>query len=50
MLFSGDLIFAGHVPFVGDADTRRSVDVLDDLLKGELGVLVPGHGAASQTP
>jgi glyoxylase-like metal-dependent hydrolase (beta-lactamase superfamily II) len=50
VLFSGDLIFEGRVPFVGDADTRRWLEALDGLLKGELGVLVPGHGAASRTP
>lgn len=50
VLFSGDLIFEGRVPFVGDADTRRWVEVLDGLLRGELSVLVPGHGAASQNP
>jgi len=48
VLFSGDLIFEGRVPFVGDADTRRWVEVLDGLLGGGLEVLVPGHGAASR--
>lgn len=50
VLFSGDLIFEGRVPFVGDADTRRWIEVLDGLLKGRLSALVPGHGAASQNP
>jgi glyoxylase-like metal-dependent hydrolase (beta-lactamase superfamily II) len=48
VLFSGDLIFEGRVPFVGDADTRRWVEVLDGLLGSGLEVLVPGHGAASR--
>lgn len=50
VLFSGDLIFEGRVPFVGDADTRRWVEALDGLLKGDLTVLVPGHGAPSRNP
>jgi glyoxylase-like metal-dependent hydrolase (beta-lactamase superfamily II) len=50
VLFSGDLIFEGRVPFVGDADTRRWVEVLNGLLNDELRALVPGHGAASQNP
>jgi glyoxylase-like metal-dependent hydrolase (beta-lactamase superfamily II) len=48
VLFSGDLIFEGRVPFVGDADTRRWIEVLDGLLGAGLEVLVPGHGAASR--
>ena len=50
VLFSGDLIFEGRVPFVGDADTRRWLAVLDDLLGAKLVALVPGHGTASRDP
>lgn len=50
VLFSGDLIFEGRVPFVGDADTRRWLEALDGLLGGELTALVPGHGAPSRNP
>ena len=50
VLYSGDLIFEGRVPFVGDADTRRWLEALDGLLGGELTALVPGHGAPSRNP
>jgi glyoxylase-like metal-dependent hydrolase (beta-lactamase superfamily II) len=50
VLFSGDLLFEGRVPFVGDADSRRWLDALDSLLATELAVLVPGHGAPSRDP
>jgi len=32
VLFSGDLVFRGRVPYVGDADSRRWIDSLDRLL------------------
>ena len=50
VLYSGDLIFEGRIPFVGDADSRRWLESLDQLLAGNLEVLVPGHGAASRDP
>jgi glyoxylase-like metal-dependent hydrolase (beta-lactamase superfamily II) len=50
VLFSGDLIFEGRVPFVGDADTRRWLEALDGLLGAQLVALVPGHGGASRDP
>lgn len=50
VLYSGDLIFEGRIPFVGDADSRRWLESLDRLLAGNLEVLVPGHGAASREP
>jgi glyoxylase-like metal-dependent hydrolase (beta-lactamase superfamily II) len=50
VLFSGDLIFEGRVPFVGDADSGRWLDALDGLLGAKLVALVPGHGGASRDP
>lgn len=50
VLFSGDLVFRNRVPFVGDADSRRWVSALDDLLSLEIEVIVPGHGPASREP
>lgn len=47
-LFSGDLVFSGRVPFVGDADSRRWLAAMDELLLLKPKVLVPGHGAASR--
>lgn len=50
VLFSGDIIFEGRVPFVGDADTRHWLETLQALETGELNALVPGHGPAASRP
>ena len=50
VLFSGDIIFEGRIPFVGDADTRRWVQALDDLQTGGVTALIPGHGPAAADP
>jgi len=50
VLFSGDIIFEGRVPFVGDADTKRWLDTLQALQTNELRALVPGHGPAASDP
>ena len=50
VLFSGDVIFEGRVPFVGNADTRHWLQVMEKLETGGLTALVPGHGAASKNP
>lgn len=47
VLFAGDLMFAGRVPFVGDADTRAWLAALDRLAAGEPRIVVTGHGPAS---
>ena len=47
VLFAGDLVFRGRVPFVGQADSRRWIAALDTLLKMDAKVVVPGHGALS---
>lgn len=50
VLFSGDIIFEGRIPFVGDADTRRWLQTLESLGAGGLNRLVPGHGPAAEEP
>ncbi len=50
VLFSGDIAFSGRVPFVGDADSRRWLAAMDELLRLKPKVMVPGHGAASRDP
>lgn len=50
VLFSGDLVFKGRVPFVGDADSRAWLAALDRLLALKPRVMVPGHGTVSRTP
>lgn len=50
VLFAGDLVFRGRVPFVGDADSRAWIAALDKLIALKPKVLVPGHGAPSRDP
>jgi len=50
VLFSGDIIFEGRVPFVGEADTRQWLETLEALGTGDLEALVPGHGPAASDP
>ena len=47
VLYTGDLVFRGRLPFVGQADSRRWIGALDDLLAFGATVMVPGHGALS---
>ena len=44
VLFSGDLIFAGYHPYLGDADIPRWIEVLEELLTWDIESIVPGHG------
>jgi glyoxylase-like metal-dependent hydrolase (beta-lactamase superfamily II) len=48
VLFAGDLIFAGRVPFVGDADSRAWLAALDSLAQRTPRFVVTGHGPASR--
>ncbi len=50
VLFSGDLIFEGRIPFVGSGDTGHWLKTLQRLETGGLRALVPGHGPASFEP
>ena len=48
VLFAGDLVFRNRIPFVGQADSRRWIAALDDLLAFDAKVVVPGHGPLSR--
>lgn len=50
VLFSGDLIFEGRIPFVGNADTRHWLETLTRMETQGLNALIPGHGPASTNP
>ncbi|MFN3593635.1 MAG: MBL fold metallo-hydrolase [Thiobacillaceae bacterium] len=50
VLYTGDLVFKGRVPFVGEADSRLWLAALDKLIALEPRVLVPGHGQVSMEP
>lgn len=47
VVFAGDTVFQGRIPFVGQADSRQWIAALDALLKMAPKVIVPGHGALS---
>ncbi|GAO36956.1 beta-lactamase [Sulfuricella sp. T08] len=47
VLYSGDLVFTGRVPFVGNADSKAWLNSLDRLLKLQPKTMVPGHGKVS---
>lgn len=44
LLFTGDLIFNGRMPWMGQADFRLWIDNLDQLLSWDVETVVPGHG------
>lgn len=50
VLYAGDLVFRGRVPFVGEADSRLWLAALDRLMALNPKVLVPGHGGMSTDP
>ena len=50
VLFAGDLVFRGRIPFVGQADSRQWIESLNVLLGMQPRLLVPGHGPVSATP
>lgn len=47
VLFAGDLVFRGRIPYVGNADSLGWIKSLDKLLSRDAKVIVPGHGPAS---
>jgi len=50
VIFSGDILFAGRIPFVGEADSKRWLERIDRLLALEPRVMVTGHGGISRDP
>ena len=50
VLLSGDIIFEGRVPFVGDANTRHWAQVLERMETEQLVALIPGHGGVAENP
>jgi len=50
VLFSGDTIFEGRIAFMGDANSKHWLEVLEHMEDSKLAALVPGHGAAAHDP
>jgi len=47
VLFVGDVMFAGRLPFVGEADSKAWIAAIDRIVKSGPKILVGGHGGAS---
>ena len=50
VLFAGDLVFRGRIPFVGQADSQNWIASLARLIALRPRLMVPGHGPASDMP
>ena len=50
VIFSGDILFAGRIPFVGEADSRQWLERIDRLLALKPRLMVTGHGQVSRDP
>ena len=50
VLFAGDLVFRGRIPFVGNADSRGWLHALDEIQALNPSIVIPGHGAYSTDP
>ncbi|MBU3628466.1 MBL fold metallo-hydrolase [Polynucleobacter sp. AP-Reno-20A-A9] len=50
VLFAGDLVFRGRIPFVGNADSKGWLTALDEIEKLNPSLVIPGHGGYSVKP
>ncbi len=50
VLFAGDLVFRGRIPFVGNADSKGWLTALDQIGHINPKILIPGHGNYSANP
>lgn len=50
VLYSGDVIFEGRVPFLGSANTKLWLLALERMDNSQLVALVPGHGPYQPAP
>jgi glyoxylase-like metal-dependent hydrolase (beta-lactamase superfamily II) len=50
VIFSGDILFVGRIPFVGEADSKRWLEKIDKLLALKPRLMITGHGQVSRDP
>ena len=50
VLFAGDLVFRGRIPFVGNADSKGWLQALGEIEVLKPSIVIPGHGAQSINP
>lgn len=50
VLFSGDIIFEGRIPFLGNANTKNWLETLIKFETDNVSALIPGHGPHAKDP
>ena len=50
VLYTGDIIFEGRIPFIGSNNTKHWLQTLVDMESIQIQALVPGHGPAAEKP
>ena len=50
VLFSGDIIFEGRVPFLGNSNTKNWLHTLIKFETDDIVALIPGHGPHAKVP
>ncbi len=50
VIFTGDILFTGRIPFVGEADSKRWLSTFSRLLELKPAIMVTGHGVPSRNP
>jgi len=50
VLFTGDVIFEGRIPFIGETNTRNWLRQLEKLKSVKVKALIPGHGSMAKDP
>lgn len=50
VLYSGDLIFEGRIPFVAGSKPKPWIDRLNEIKKSNVKIIVPGHGKKADDP
>lgn len=50
VLFTGDIIFEGRIPYIGEANTRNWLKRLEHLQTVNVAALIPGHGSTAKDP
>lgn len=50
VLFSGDIIFQGRIPFLGTSSSDDWLEVLSEMEQTDARAIIPGHGKAAKDP
>ena len=50
VMFTGDIIFEGRIPFIGESNTKNWMEQLEQLRTARVKALIPGHGPMAKNP